>query len=382
MLKILNIVGARPQIIKASAISRVILNNYKSVIEDIVVHTGQHYDFGMSEIFFREMQIPEPAYNLNVGSSSHGKQTAEMLIGLEKLIFKLKPNVAVIYGDTNSTLAAALAASKIHLPIIHVEAGLRSFNKKMPEEINRIVCDHVSTLLFSPTATAIQNLEREGFKPHSAPPYNIDNPGIFHCGDVMYDNSLYFKELAWKNSSILKDLEINNAHFVLLTLHRDNNTDDPLRLTSIFQAILELIATYHIDFIIPLHPRTRAVLLQEQHKSLFAGLQSNHHIRIISPVSYFDMIVLESNAELVMTDSGGVQKEAFFFKKPCIVLRPETEWKELIEWGTTLLADASSDVILRSFQLLINNKMLEFPSIFGEGKAAEFICTKIVESFQ
>ena len=228
MIKILTIIGARPQIIKAAALSRAIRNNFSNKINEVIVHTGQHYDENMSQVFFDEMQIPRPDYNLNAGSHSHGKQTAIMIEGIEKIILKEKPQCLVLYGDTNSTLAGAVAASKVQVPVVHIEAGLRSFNKLiMPEEINRVMCDHASTLLFSPTKAGYENLTREGFKEKNTPPYNIDNPQIYHCGDVMYDNSLYFSEIADKKSGIIQKNDLTGNQFILATIHRNNNTDEP-----------------------------------------------------------------------------------------------------------------------------------------------------------
>ncbi|MEI6020876.1 MAG: UDP-N-acetylglucosamine 2-epimerase, partial [Bacteroidota bacterium] len=229
MIKIITVIGARPQIIKAAAFSRAIHKNYSSQIQEIIVHTGQHYDANMSQVFFEELGIPLPNYNLNIGSGSHGSQTAAMIIGIEKIILDEKPNAIVLYGDTNSTLAGGIAASKLNLPVIHIEAGLRSFNKSMPEEINRIMCDHVSTLLFSPTQTGFKNLINEGFKKDNSDPYHADNPKIYHSGDVMYDNSLFFSELADQKTSILQKLQLQKNQFILATIHRNHNTDEPLR---------------------------------------------------------------------------------------------------------------------------------------------------------
>lgn len=378
MIKIFNIIGARPQIIKASAICREIKNNFSDKIEDIVIHTGQHYDESMSGVFFNELQITEPRYNLAIGSGMHGAQTAAMISGIEELILQEKPDCIVVYGDTNSTLAAAVAASKLHYPLAHIEAGLRSFNKKMPEEINRIMCDHASTLLFTPTKTGLHNLMHEGFKDNKAP-FNMDNPGIFHCGDVMYDNSLYFSKFAEQNSSILKDHNLIADKYILLTIHRNNNTDIPERLQGIFNAINTISKQDNIKFIVPLHPRTSNIL-QDQLGSLYYEIINNPRIKISAPASFLEMIVLEKNAKLVMTDSGGVQKEAFFFQKPCIILRDETEWVELVENGVAWIAGADTGKILSVYKN-INYKSLQYPAIFGDGKAAQFICSKLIENF-
>src|SRR4051812_3155668 len=246
MLKIVTIIGARPQIIKAAALSRAIKNKFADKIQEIIIHTGQHYDNNMSQVFFDELGVPKPYFNLNIRLVSHGEQTGAMVSGIEKVIQTEKPNCIVVYGDTNSTLSGAIAASKINIPVIHIEAGLRSFNKSMPEEVNRILCDHVSTLLFCPTKTAFDNLLKEGFKERNTSPYDINNPKVYHCGDIMYDNSIYFSEIAEKKSTILKDNELTSGEFILATIHRNNNTDDPSRLNSIFSAIKKVAETKKI----------------------------------------------------------------------------------------------------------------------------------------
>jgi len=380
MFKILNIIGARPQIIKAAAISRAIKKLFSNQIEDVIVHTGQHYDKSMSDVFFEEMQIPKPTHNLNVGSASHGVQTAQMLKGIEELINLEKPNCVLLYGDTNSTLAGAIAAAKIHVPIAHIEAGLRSFNKKMPEEINRIVCDHSSTLLFSPTLTGMQNLEREGFNLNAQKPYTIDNPAVFHCGDVMYDNSLYYASFAEQKSNILSGNNLVPNQFILSTIHRDNNTDNPARLTAILDALNEISLSNNIKIVLPLHPRTSNII--KQSPEIYSKYLANKLICWLPPVTFFEMIVLEKNARLIMTDSGGVQKEAFFFDKPCLILRNESEWKELIECGSAIITDADTSKILNAFNHFSNQLNLQFPLIFGDGHAAEFICKQLIENIE
>ena len=381
MIKILNIIGARPQIIKAAAISRAIRNHYSSQIEEIILHTGQHYDEKMSEVFFGEMGIPKPKYNLNVGSASHGVQTAEMIKGIEKVINDEKPNVVLVYGDTNSTLAAAVAAAKLHYPVAHVEAGLRSYNKSMPEEINRITCDHASTLLFSPTQNGMKNLQKEGFDLSSEKPYHIDHPGVFHCGDVMYDNSLYFLKIADKKSRIIEENGLEKGNYILSTIHRDNNTDNPERLKQIFEAIYSISKDYKLGFFIPLHPRTSNILQKNLGDNLYQRIIKRDLLKISSPVSFFDMIRLESNARLIMTDSGGVQKEAYFFKKPCLILRTETEWVEIVEQGTALICDADTQKIIKGWKAFYNKSPVGFPPLFGDGQASEFICQKLIETF-
>jgi len=381
-LKILTVIGARPQIIKAAAISRAIKKKFADKINEVIIHTNQHYDDNMSQVFFDELEIPNPNYHLNVGSGTHGKQTASMIEGIEEILLKEKPTCIIVYGDTNSTLAGAIAASKVHIPIIHIEAGLRSFNKSMPEEINRIMCDHVSTLLFSPTKTGYNNLLKEGFPENNIPPYSIDNPRIFHCGDVMYDNSLFFSTLSEKKTTFLKDNNLENSDFILATIHRNNNTDEPIRLNKLFNAMNTIATENKIKIIIPLHPRTSKLLAQNLSPELYSKIKTSEYIKIITPVSFLEMIELEKNASLVMTDSGGVQKEAFFFHKPCIILRTETEWSELVACGSAILADADENKIIEAFNHFSKINNLDFPNLFGDGKAAEFICEQIIENIK
>lgn len=380
MIKIVTIIGARPQIIKAAAVSRAIRKKFSDKIEEIIIHTGQHYDDNMSKVFFEEMDVPEPDLNLGVGSASHGKQTAAMMEKIEEALLQEKPDFIILFGDTNSTLAGSVAASKIHIPIVHIEAGLRSFNKSMPEEINRIVCDHTSTLLFTPTRTGLNNLINEGFKPHNNPPFTADNPGVFHSGDVMYDNSIYFAELAKKKSNILKEYDLQNKEFILGTIHRDNNTDIPERLSAIFNAINEIASQNEINVVLPLHPRTYKILKQNLTSELYLSVINNPFINIIPPVSFFDMIVLEKNCKLIMTDSGGVQKEAYFFQKPGIILRSETEWVEIVENGTAVVTDANKENIINAFNHFNTIDDLTFPPVFGDGFASEFICREILKA--
>ena len=378
-MKIVTVIGARPQIIKAAALSRAIKTHYAGQIQEIIVHTGQHYDENMSQVFFDELGIPQPDHNLNVGSATHGVQTARMIEGIEALLLKEQPDFLVLYGDTNSTLAGAVAAAKIHVPIVHIEAGLRSFNKTMPEEINRIVCDHCSTLLFTPTKAGIENLKREGFPMDNEGPYSIDNPKVYHCGDIMYDNSLHFAEIAEAKSDILQRLELAGKPFVLATLHRDSNTDQPVRLNAIFSAFLQI--SKEIPVVLPLHPRTAKLLKTNLNNELQEQLSQTPNLWLIPPVSFLEMTVLERHAQLVMTDSGGVQKEAYFFQKPCIILRSETEWVEIVEAGAARLADANEARILQAWTHFKANSPTDFPEIFGDGHAAEFILEKMLKSF-
>ena len=378
-MKIITIVGARPQIIKAAAISRAIAA--RNMVEEIIIHTGQHYDDNMSEIFFRELGIPLPNINLKVGSGSHGEQTAIMIEKIEKVLIEEKPNAIVVYGDTNSTLATAVAASKIHVPIVHVEAGLRSFNKKMPEEVNRIMCDHVSTLLFSPTNTGLSNLINEGFNLNSDGNATMDNPQIYHCGDVMYDNSIYFSALSDKQSNLINDLGIEENKFILSTVHRNDNTDNVENLQNIFQSFIEIGQMYQLPIILPLHPRTSKMMEKILPKELLIKIRESKYIRIIPPASFLDIISLEKNCKLVITDSGGVQKEAYFFKKPCIILRPQTEWVEIVETKSAVISDTNSKIILEATERFLSNPDLEFPEVFGNGNAASFIAQEMLNQF-
>jgi UDP-GlcNAc3NAcA epimerase len=382
-IKLLNLVGARPQIIKASAISRAIRTSFSADITEIFVHTGQHYDKEMSQVFFDELEIHKPDYNLGVGSAGHGKQTSMMIIGIEEVLLKERPDCVVLYGDTNSTLAGSLAASKLHFPVIHIEAGLRSFNKTMPEELNRIMSDHSSTLLFAPTNAAFKNLMNEGFRPENSPPYTIDNPKIYLTGDIMYDNMLFFARLAEKKKSdFLEKLSLDRNNFILVTIHRDTNTDDIIRLSNIFTTLKRLAEQRAATLVMPLHPRT-IISLKTKLNNLYTELCDCKYIKIIPPVSYLEMILLEKNCRMIVTDSGGVQKESHFFKKPCIVLRRETEWIELIINGTAVLVDADPDKIRDEFlRLMDSHSELQYPGFYGDGKAAEFILKEILLLFE
>ena len=374
-MKILTIIGARPQIIKAAALSRAIKNSFSDQIEEKILHTGQHYDANMSEAFFREMGIPAPHFNLHIGSGRHGEQTAKMITGIEQVLMDEKFDSVVVFGDTNSTLAGAVAASKLHIPIVHIEAGLRSFNMAMPEEVNRIVCDQLSTLLFAPTETAVGNLENEGFFSSKATFADGRKRKVFHSGDIMYDNSLYFAGIAEQKTDILKRLDLENQDFVLTTIHRDINTDHPERLTEIVKALIEISTKMKI--VLPLHPRTKKLLPQNLPKEVFDQLQNNQCITIIPPASFFEIIVLEKHSKWIMTDSGGLQKEAYFFQKPCLILRPETEWIEIVEQQAGIIVDAHKDLIISSFYNLSQLKS-NFPPVFGDGRAAEFILEKML----
>jgi UDP-GlcNAc3NAcA epimerase len=380
MIKILTVIGARPQIIKASALDRAIKDNHSKDIQNIILHTGQHYDVGMSDVFFRELDITSPDYNLKVGSGSHAKQTAAMMEGIEKVSQLEKPAAIVVYGDTNSTLAAAITASKLKIPLVHIEAGLRSFNKTMPEEINRIVCDHCSALLFTPTIAGYNNLLKEGFNQNNEPPFSINKPGIFHCGDVMYDNTLYFSDMAETATEIISELELINKEFLLVTIHRNNNTDVPERLNSMLDAINDISLQEQIAVVFPMHPRTSASLDKMKYSAM-NHIKENALFKIIKPATFLEMLLLEKRCAMVLTDSGGVQKEAFFLHKPCIVLRAETEWTELVECGNSILADANGQHIKDAYHHFMGKKKISYPKLYGDGNAADFICKEIIRNF-
>ncbi len=377
MIKLLTVIGARPQIIKAAAISRTIKNKYAGTIQEMILHTGQHYDQNMSQVFIEELGIPQPNYNLGVGSGKHGEQTAKMIAGIEEVLLSEHFDGILLYGDTNSTLAGAVAASKIHVPIMHVEAGLRSYNMAMPEEVNRIVCDQLSSILFSPTETGIRNLKKEGFFESTAKFQNGKYRQVVNCGDVMYDNSLFFSKMAQEKCDILNRLGLTKNGYILSTIHRDNNTDDKKRLTSIFSALLDIAERDKIDIILPLHPRTKKLLPTNLEPEIYKRLLSSERIRILPPASFFEIIELERNARLIMTDSGGVQKEAFFFERPCVILRPETEWVEIVEHGAGIIVDANYDKIIAAY-IELTGKKICFPQLFGDGKAAEHIIETIL----
>lgn len=379
-LKILTVVGARPQIIKAAAIGRAVAGLYADRLEEVVLHTGQHYDPHMSQVFFDEMGIAPPQVQLGVGSGSHGEQTAAMITGIERAINEHRPDMVLVYGDTNSTLAGALAAAKLHVPVAHVEAGLRSFNKSMPEEINRVLCDHCSTWLFCPTATAVHNLQREGFALDITGPATADRPHVVHVGDVMFDNTLYFGQLARTRSTILADHGLRSEGYVLATVHRAHNTDQPERFAAILAALLHIHERHGLPLVLPLHPRARKQLMALPDAALRERVLSTAGIHVLPPVGFLDMTALESGARLVLTDSGGVQKEAWFLGRPCVILRDETEWVELVESGDALLAGADTRRITDAAGRLIDHQVGGRADIFGDGRAAERICEKLTRT--
>ena len=355
-MKVLTVVGARPQFIKAAAVSREIKKH--SGLEEIIVHTGQHFDDNMSEIFFREMEIPKPQVNLGIHDMSHGAMTGTMIIELEQVMKTEKPEAVLIYGDTNSTLAGAIAARKLHIKLAHVEAGLRSFNMKMQEEINRIVADRISNYLFCPTEDAVNNLRREGFENFGCT--------VVNCGDVMFDAALYYSKTSAQKSDIIKRMELKE--FILCTLHRAENTDDITRLKSIINALNKV--SEKIPVILPLHPRTKKIIAL-----------NNIELRctVLEPVGYFDMLEMLKHCRLVLTDSGGLQKEAFFFKKYCVTLRDETEWHQLAAAGYNKIAGSDTSNILNAVDEMLNKKLSFSEKYFGRGDASRIIAETLLK---
>lgn len=385
MMKLLTVIGARPQIIKSAAISRAVKEHFSDSIEEKILHTGQHYDANMSQVFFDELGIPQPDFNLGVGSGSHGEQTAKMISGIEQVLTAEHFDGVILYGDTNSTLAGAVAAAKIHIPVFHVEAGLRSYNMAMPEEQNRIVCDQLSSILFAPTQTAVDNLAREGFNVSEATFANGKKRKVVKSGDVMYDNSMYFGKMlsasvdgVSKEEKILAGYGVEAGGFALATIHRDNNTDQPERLSAIFKALLDISEKDHLDIVLPLHPRTKKLLEKNLDEDLYHRVLSSARLKLVPPASFFEIIALEKNARIVLTDSGGVQKESFFFERPCVILRPETEWVEIVEHGAGILADADYDRIISAYDSLVGNEV-HFPPLFGDANASEKILCEMLK---
>lgn len=354
-MKIVTIVGARPQFIKAAAVSRAVATHNTScenrAIEDVILHTGQHYDDNMSQVFFDELSIPPPRHNLGIGSLSHGAQTGRMLQAIEPVLMDETPDWVLVYGDTNSTLAGALAARKLNLRVAHVEAGLRSFNRRMPEEINRVLADRISDLLFCPTDTAVKNLRAEGVE-----------RGIEQVGDVMYDASLFSREQARRSSGVLARLRLDARSFVLATVHRAENTDDPARLAGICDGLARVAEQWRV--ILALHPRTRRFLKESKCEARLGKVE------VIEPVRYLDMIRLEESARAICTDSGGVQKEAFFYRVPCVTLRDETEWVETVAAGWNTLVGADASAIANAVEAAAKPRTEPSSSLYGDGNAA------------
>lgn len=355
-MKVITVVGARPQFIKAAVVSRVIAR--QTGIREVLVHTGQHFDANMSDVFFEELNIPRPDFHLGIGGGTHGQNTGRMITEIERVLLEQKPDWVLVYGDTDSTLAGALAAVKLHIPVAHVEAGLRSFNRRMPEEINRVLTDHASALLFPPTATAVDNLGKEG----------IAGPQVALVGDVMLDAALFYGQRADTESDILSELGLPSGAYILGTIHRQENTDDPMRLA----AILEGFRSAPLPIVLPLHPRTRKRIADFK-------LALPESVRVIDPVGYLDMVMLERHARLITTDSGGVQKEAFFHRVPCLTLREETEWVELVAAGANRLVPIAAPAIAQAL-----TTDWRFPAdvapLYGTGQSGEAIVSALVQA--
>lgn len=356
-MKIATIIGARPQFIKAATLSRCIRDHFSDKIEEILIHTGQHHDDNMSKVFFQELEIPLPQYNLGISGGTHGQMTGRMLETIEKVLLKEKPECVLVYGDTNSTLAGALAASKLHIPIAHVEAGLRSFNKTMPEEINRTLTDKLSTYLLCPTSIAVRNLAQEGIR-----------QGVSLVGDVMYDSALHYQKRLNRSNSVFSKLNIAENGYILATCHRQENTDSPQRLNAIISTLSTI--SHDIPILFPLHPRTHQRLLE------YGLMDYLKNIQILPPLSYFDLLALEQAAKVIVTDSGGMQKEAFFCGVPCVTLRDETEWLETVELGWNQLVGANPQKITLAIHAAQKGETHTFP--YGDGHASLRILQSLV----
>lgn len=364
-MKIVTVVGARPQFVKAAALSRAVTQAHAQGkgLHEIIVHTGQHYDHNMSDVFFQQMGIPSPQYHLGIGGCSQGAMTGRMLESIEDILLKEAPQWVVVFGDTNSTLAGALAAVKLHIPVAHVEAGLRSFNRKMPEEINRIMADHCSDLLFSPCRTATEQLLKE----------NIARQKIAQVGDIMCDVATYYAQRASMESAILARLGLPAKGYVLATIHRQENTDDAARLPEIIAGLAAIAR--HTPVVVPLHPRTRQAIEQQG----ISASCSAPGLQIIDPVGYLDMIQLETNAQVIVTDSGGIQKEAYFFQVPCLTVRDETEWTELVQHGFNRLVPADRRAIEHSYALAAQHAPSWTGALYGNGDTASLIVQELLD---
>ncbi|MCD4653896.1 UDP-N-acetylglucosamine 2-epimerase (non-hydrolyzing) [bacterium] len=355
-MKIITIIGARPQFVKAAVVSR----ELRKFAEEIIVHTGQHYDNNMSQVFFDELKIPKPVYNLGIGSGRHGAQTGAMLSAIEDLCLKVQPDRMLVYGDTNSTLAGTLAAAKLSIPVAHIEAGLRSFNREMPEEINRVMTDHISDLLFCPSQVAVDNLANEGLK-----------KGVYLTGDVMYEALMRTVDIAEKRSLILSEIGLKKNKYALVTIHRPENTDYPEKLRNIIEALVEV--SNFLSVIFPIHPRTKKKM---QEYELIGMLENMNNLILLEPVGYLDMVELEAAAKVILTDSGGIQKEAYWLKVPCVTIRQETEWVETVEQGWNVVTGANRDLII-NYANLSKKPDNQVDAYWGDGSVK-----RIVEQLQ
>jgi UDP-GlcNAc3NAcA epimerase len=377
MLKIMTVVGARPQFIKASAISRAIRLKYADQLVELIVHTGQHYDASMSDVFFSELGLPAPHINLDMGHEPARLQLPKMILGIQEVIQAENPDFILVYGDTTSTLAGAIAAKNEGIPLVHVEAGLRSYQKAMPEEVNRILTDQLSTYLFVPTAQSVLNLQKEGIK-HSfdQKSFSLTSPAVVLSGDVMLDNALYFTQTSREAKAFISELGLKKDGYLILTLHRDFNADNPLRLEKLLEEILKLVNELGVQLIFPIHPRTEKMVNSMQSKTWQKWLLHDQ-IRLISPVSYLEMLSLLGSSMGVLTDSGGLPKEAFFLGKPSLILREDTEWPELIEAGYGILIDFDVLDLSKSWRILQQSEKIS-EQYYGNGQAAERICELLI----
>lgn len=378
MYKIISILGARPQFIKAAALCRAIKESYSFQLEHYILHTGQHYDDNMSAIFFEELQLDSPLYHLDIRSDNNVFPMQEAADRIKDILLTEKPSMIVVYGDTYSTLAGAIAAEKTGIPLAHIEAGMRSYDETMPEEINRVETDKLATYLFCSTQTAVKNLQKEGYSLHTHPPYHSKNKKIMFSGDIMYDNALYFSNKNIQLNSQLQNLLQEIPSYVLTTLHRQHNTDNAYRLKEFIQGLL-LIAENKQHILFAVHPRTKKMMQTFLDEKNYNTFLSDEYIHCVEPLSFFEMMYMEKNARMIITDSGGVQKEAYFYKKPCIIIRDETEWEELLTYHVARLSDAKAEAILQNYLYFIQHSPVHFPSIFGNGTAAHYICKEIIE---
>jgi UDP-GlcNAc3NAcA epimerase len=367
MKKIVTIVGARPQFIKAAALSRTIAAYYSDDIQEFIIHTGQHYDPEMSEVFFEELNIPKPHFQIEHQETWTEGDNEERIVEICKILREVKPDFVLVYGDTHSTLAGALAASREQIPLIHVEAGLRSYNNNMPEEYNRVKTDQLAQFLFVPTETAIENLAKEGILNHDISEHNTPKR-VINCGDIMFDNTLYYSEIVESQTDILQELGLKKDQFILATVHRNFNTDQKDPLQSIFEALLKIAR--EMPVVLPLHPRTIKNMDQFFDDQFISKIEKCKNLILLEPLSFLDMACLEKHTKMIITDSGGVQKEAYFYQKPSILLRNETEWTEIVETKTAVLTGSQTEKILSAYQHFMKTTPKNYPSIFGDGTTA------------
>lgn len=380
MIKLLSIIGTRPQIIKAAALHRSIQLSYRDQLQEVIIYTGQHFSANLGTNLIHELKLPDPNYHFNLISKNRADRIEEMNIKCQEILGQEKPDFVIVYGDTDTTLSGAKAALALKLPLVHIEAGMRSYNNEMPEEYNRIYCDQHSTLLFTASQSAYNNLIQEGFVFNSKLPISPKNPKVVHVGDVMYDNFLHFeKAIKDYSSDLLKNYNIDPSAYALVSIHRNYNTDLPERLNKILLEIHKYALESKFKFFLPLHPRTKKVLEKPALAITKLKIENNPYFEITPPLPYLDMLSLVKNAKLIITDSGGLQKEAYFAKKPCIILRSETEWTEIIESGSAVICDSDQVSITNTIQTFLAKENLLFPPIFGDGNAANKICEEIIK---